>query len=768
MPATKLRIIAASLVLALGAGLVIACGFDFPAMLTQDRQAALQHPVEGNFQYDMQHLLATPGQILPHAPGDGYTDDQDQASLESLRSKAENQGLSKAQAALILRMRQAADGNSAYALGQDLPEDVRLYTAAAVDFGLNHGRAEGCEASLPPPKRGVCLQQRKEASARAARQSVQRFKAVLALPARQRQLRGVWAAYSLARSENENLPDTSLATIDGHFELARQLALTGAPDPLFLGLDSYGAQAAAHLERKDHVGAVALYAEQASYGSLGATASLRMMAQTLLHDPALLERNISTPLVQRLLIRYLLAYGADDTAADNALANFQASSVTSQAATAAPRRLQSFIAALERAGIKAPADGDRLAAAAYAQGNFEAAGKFARRSDTALAHWIEAKLALRNGHPEDARRLFAEALTNPAALTDNASQTRLRAENGTLLLARGDIHLAFEQFYAVAGKYWNDTAYLAERILTTDELKAFVDARVPRPSVTLLAHGTATKGYIPRPDPGAEWPAFSPAIQLRDLLARRLMREGRYDEALGYFHSASDEHFEPRIDVREQAHAYILALRRADHAWTATGRAESLYEAAHIARWNGMEIMGYELTPDWYVYGGSAEDVILPPKAGKLALSPEIGRFASSTPVIEKRFHYRYRAAQLAMQAAESLPPRSLTYAQIHANAFSWLINRDPDAARKIYQHYLQHGAAGAFRPATPNFWNARFFSLRHMTDNLTDNAFWHGLRSQLRPHKTAVFAGLGSAVILLLGGLVVFVRRRNAPPRER
>jgi hypothetical protein len=180
-----------------------------------------------------------------------------------------------------------------------------------------------------------------------------------------------------------------------------------------------------------------------------------------------------------------------------------------------------------------------------------------------------------------------------------------------------------------------------------------------------------------------------------------------------------------------------------------------------------MEIMGYELAPDWYVYGGSAEDVILPPKAGKLALSPEIGRFASSTPVIEKRFQYRYRAVQLAMQAAESLPPRSLTYAQIHANAFSWLINRDPDAARKIYQHYLQHGAAGAFHPATPNFWNARFFSLRYITNNLADNAFWHGLRSQLRPHKTAVFAGLGSAFILLLGSLVVFVRRRNAPQEQ-
>lgn len=51
---------------------------------------------------------------------------------------------------------------------------------------------------------------------------------------------------------------------------------------------------------------------------------------------------------------------------------------------------------------------------------------------------------------------------------------RVQAEHGILELSRGDYLQAIALLTAAGSEYWQDTAYIAERVLTLDELKSFV------------------------------------------------------------------------------------------------------------------------------------------------------------------------------------------------------------------------------------------------------------------------------------------------------
>ena len=52
----------------------------------------------------------------------------------------------------------------------------------------------------------------------------------------------------------------------------------------------------------------------------------------------------------------------------------------------------------------------------------------------------------------------------------------------------------------------------------------------------------------------------------------------------------------------------------------------------------------------------------------------------------EARFHYRYQAAFLALEAAKLLPDNSDETARILCTAGSWLKNRDPQTADLFYK----------------------------------------------------------------------------------
>lgn len=504
-----------------------------------------------------------------------------------------------------------------------------------------------------------------------------------------------------------------------------------------------------HLNAGNYTRATELYAEQASHESWKSGESLLIVAQRLLKDEAGLQAHIKSALVQRLLVGYVLSYGDDEPHVEGGEG--------AKLRPASP--LNRLVKALDAAGIQQPAAADKLAAAAYANARYDLARRYVGDLQTPTAHWLRAKLALMAGDTKAAAAAFAKALE--AERAEKAEVKKLAAEDAQLLSAQfAALKLGSDEFvqaldllYGQGPEYWIDAAYVAERLLTLDELKTFVDQRAAK------AVPAAETGYAHLNNAGA----------LRDLLARRLMREQRFDEALDYFQErelqAVDGGAKPE-QARVYAKAYAKALRSAAKAWTQVGRAQSLYEAAEIARWQGMEIMGYEVNPDFAMVGGNYDLAGMGPESDKTRTPAERQRFQATRGEFgERRFHYRYEAVKLAGHAADLLPARSRTYADVLSNAASWVINLDDELTQSLYQRYIKTGAYIAPQgeeldflfgqlQQEPNFWQARRFVARQ---SLQEARLW------AREHRPLAWGLIALGGFGLLGALALlrgFVRK--------
>ncbi|MBL8297745.1 MAG: hypothetical protein JNN30_05280 [Rhodanobacteraceae bacterium] len=701
---------AAALVLA--ALPAVACGPDFPPDLLSDRHASVYDLVEGTFDFEASRLVPKP------APA--FTANENVwAAPGELRAEVEKKELGEAGYARAEAMRLAADDTEAWAVGEGFSDEVRLYLAAARAFHAG-------DAVL----------------------ARQRFEAVVALPAEQQRTRGLWARYMLGR--------LSLAEVDGgagvdeqqiaaaaeaaarHFQAVRAAVASGAADPLGLAVASYGEEAAIHNKRGDTTAAVRLYAEQAAQGSASGRASLLFIARELFADDTRLNVALDDPLQQQLLASYAYSRTGELEGYDNE-------------APVPSERLQRYYAAVEAADAAKLAGVDRVAAAAYRSGRYELAGKLASRSDTALAHWVHAKLALRAGDDKAAAQAYA--LASRAFPQDEDWGVNVRegyyydgfrpacrvvGERGILALARGDYVEALALFYAGSSQYWSDAAYIAERVLSVDELKQFVDTQVPEP-----AQPTSSR------EPGST-PAQPAATQLRALLGRRLLRVGRYADAPAYFPA----------ELREAAATYAKARLDAPNQ-RRIEQAQTLFRAARLARESGLEILGFELAPDSAIHGGMYEsgEFTLDTQDKKLVGADEGQRMAASAPQPAQRFHYRYIAAELANQAADLVPARSQAFAAMLCSATGWLIHRDLPAARRYYDRYVAEGAylawAGNFGHDCP----APDFAAAAQRLQL-ERERW--IKQTLRRVAPFALAGLG----VLIAGMVFWRQRRTKRAR--
>ncbi|MGH8338438.1 MAG: hypothetical protein ACRETL_16790, partial [Gammaproteobacteria bacterium] len=184
------------------------------------------------------------------------------------------------------------------------------------------------------------------------------------------------------------------------------------------------------------------------------------------------------------------------------------------------------------------------------------------------------------------------------------------------------------------------------------------------------------------------------AAALRDLLARRLVREGRYQEALPYFPLSGDV----RINVTE----YAQALHDARHIWRRANRARGWYQAAVLAQTYGMEMMGYETDPDYFTSDGAFAFGYGQRNPGHCYVTDgELSRFAATAPKPDMRLHYRFVAVDEALHAADLLPPRSQAFAAVLCHATGWMmstakITGDEEQAsirvRQLYDRYLTEG----------------------------------------------------------------------------
>ncbi|WP_454254467.1 hypothetical protein [Pseudomonas sp. Marseille-Q8238] len=696
-----------------------ACGPEFPYRLLEDRENALRELPEGNFSLETRRL----GQPIPglgqagEATLEPYWDSDNSRYLDA-RVVAEKQQLTPEQLALTNQLRSLQDARQAERDGAALPAELRLYTAGAVAF------AEGDHAL-----------------------AADYFQQVLALPVAERPLRSTWASYSLARSQaalvnsaaDDVLDDTAIAERSQHyrqqaqrnFQQVREQVAAGLADPLELGIASLGEEARLLLDAGDWGGAIRLYASQSLHNSSTGYSSLRQVARELasLSNAELLPL-LSQPEVQQLLTAQILSQ-IDDYDAQT---------------TMTAKRL---LGLLQRAEVKNLKDADRLAAISYQSADYAGAKKLLEQaSDTGLAWWLRAKLALREGDKNAATQAYAKAAKAFPADEDWGwrrsenwqyetlkPQCRVQGESAILAMERGDYLDAFDLLYRSGETYWQDAAEVAERVLSTDELKAYVDEHV-----TAIPTKADEEDYVwDRPLPN----------RLRQLLARRMLREQRYDEATAYFPSAA---------LQQAARDYGNARQAGENAWSRTARAEAYYQAATLARVQGMELLGYELNPDnAWTAGAFGTDQPKPVKAGGLLTSAEAELQNATQAEPNRRFHYRWVAAELANRSADLLPERSQAFAAVLCKATDWVINKDYPQARTYYQRYIDHGAylewAGAFGTQTcpePDFQAAgkRVWFEREQA-----------VRQALRPYKYALPVGL----LIVAGGLLYWKRRRAA-----
>ncbi|MDZ5432691.1 hypothetical protein T3H00_08480 [Pseudomonas fluorescens] len=688
--------------LSLPLGTALACGPDFPMRLLDNRGQSLSELPEGNFRFEINrlgHAIGGLKDVSEVAYGMDATDYAQQ------RSQAEQTGLTVEQQALVKQLRGLTDARQVEAQGASLPAELRLYLAGAVAFAADdHGLAADY------------------------------FQKVLALPADQRALRSTWAAYSLGRalftmSSQAGAGSDLLAQSRTAFEQTRQLSIDGFNDPLELGVASLGEEARVARTMGDWNSAIELYATQNRHGSTVGYTSLKLLMADLANMPEeelaeLLKHQPVQQLVTASLISRLGWSFGDQ-----------------------PPNEQKLIKLLKSSTRGNLDNADRLAAVNYQQGDYASAKAFLKHAgDGGLAWWLRAKLAVREGDKNAAAAAYAKAAqafpqkeswgerrTPDWAFESVQPKCRVEGESAILALQRGDYLQAFDQLYRSNDIYWFDAATVAERVLTVDELKHYVDTQVPAPPALTQQE---RDNYVPLPV----------AAKLRNLLARRLLREERYDEAPAYF---------DRVELQHKARWYGQLRDDAESKWWPTKRSFAYFHAAQVARYDGMELLGYEMSPDYATFGGNYSLETPELKVGPLIAEGEVQRQQATVAQPDERFHYRFVATALANKAADYLPHSSQAFAAVLCKASNWGTNLQEQ--RAFYRRYIENGPyvvwAGDFghQCQDPDFQNA---DKRYVTQ-VTDAA-----RSVLRPYKSAL--QVGGVLAVAAAALMLIIRRRK------
>lgn len=413
-----------------------------------------------------------------------------------------------------------------------------------------------------------------------------------------------------------------------------------------------------------------------------------------------LDELAADPQARSVVTAYMISHGAADT---------------------------NWLAAMEAVGVQDAGAAETFALAAYQAGQWNLAQRWIDRApDSPLAQWLQAKLLLRAGKTDEAAALLAivsrsfpvespaaiyrhnqalaqdrrqrqynlplepPATNAPATLADNLSVTgcdyfsfdldapsEVLGELGVLHLARREFAESLDALLRAG--FWMDAAYVAERVLTADELKAYVDGNWPAADAgpDLRNHGVAW-----------EQGSFNPGREIRYLLARRLTRLDRGPEAGAYY----------PVEWRAGQAALIqnLSVGRNAHL-SPVKRFYALVSAARITRTNGMELVGTELEPDWHIDGGDFESG-LSARSRQEGLLPaskdELNRAAHSLVMPEERFHYRAQAillkqeaARLAWESGQQMPDNSDEAARVLSISGPWL---DQRFATACYQTILQ------------------------------------------------------------------------------
>lgn len=697
--------------LCLPLGSALACGPDFPMRLLDNRGQTLADLPEGNFHFELSRLGKTIAGLknvtaATHNPNDVYGEEN--IAAES-REIAEQAGLSAEQQGLVKQLRGLTDARQVEAQGASLPAEIRLYVAGAVAFATGEHQL-----------------------------AVEYFNKLLALPADQRPLRSTWAAYSLGRSwfamssEGRDAVEALEQSRDA-FRQARQMSIDGFSDPLELGVASLGEEARVLRTGGDWSGAIELYEAQNLHGSGVGYTSLKQLMNELAELPeAELARLFQHKAVQQLVTASLVSR--------------QGWSFGDE-----PPNEKKLVKLLQNSTRGSLDNADRLAAMSYQQGDYAGAKAFLENAgDGGLAWWLRAKLAVRDGDKNAAAAAYSKAAqafpqnedwgyrrTPDWAFESVQPKCRVEGESAILALQRGEYLQAFVQLYRSNSTYWFDAATVAERVLTVEELKRYVDENVPAPPTLTQQE---RDNYVPLPV----------AASLRNLLGRRLLREGHYADAVAYFDNP---------DLQNKARLYGEQRLKADAAWWPTKRASALYNAAWTAREWGMDILGYEMAPDYATFGGNYSLESTELKVGPLVSEAEVQRQVASEAKPDQRYHYRFVATELAGRAADNLPHTSQAFAAVLCNAAGWNSSLEDQSA--LYQRYVKEGP---FVPWAVDFGNQCPYPDFENADKRYVTQVTDAVRASLRPYKWPVQIG---AVVLVAAAALLLISRRQRKARK-
>lgn len=545
------------------------------------------------------------------------------------------------------------------------------------------------------------------------------WKALLERPASERHYRSTWAAYMLGKTLLEDEPETAAR----YFQQVRDFVRRGLADSLNLADSILGWEAEIHCLGGRYPKALELYLDQAATGDETAVIGLRETVLAALRAGGRTLTDLAAhPLSRRVVTAYLISCREHDEA-------------RRPGATKAEPPAVQWLSVLETAGTTDADLAESLALCACQNGRLELAERWlARAKLTPVTQWLRAKLLLRAGRLEPATVLLAkiaplfardaaadpippadeparaastsgtrsgsatlprsrspslaESLHAPWSRTRLGSAEQVLGELGSLQLARRDYPQALDSF--LRADLWPDAAYVAERVLTLDELRQYVDNHWPPPAKSETDHGdrvqNSTSAQVAPEDTllASETARARVGERVRYLLARRLSRGNPSREARPYY----PEPWQP-------AFASLLTSMTVgeDPHRPAAERAAAWWKAACLVRTNGLELLGTELEPDWALHGGNFTDGITTDRRSALAelnlvaASPdELRRGQEHAPNPERRFHYRYLAASLAMDAARLMPDNSDDTARVLCLAGTWLKSHDPKMADLFYK----------------------------------------------------------------------------------
>lgn len=527
----------------------------------------------------------------------------------------------------------------------------------------------------------------------------QAWEAILKRPASERQYRSVWAAFMLGKMAMKSEEYEDAIT---WFQKTRALAKEGYRDSLGMAADSFGWEGRCQWKLEHPEKAAPLFLTQLALGDESAIVSLKALIPDrtpvegmLNYGPELEEREAwseeqraeeekkteqalrtaaKDPLLRRLVTLHILATETSPTWGDE-----------SRQKTSA--RCAHWLAAIKELKLQKVQDAEYLGWVAYAAANYQDAAHWLSlaQKDSPAACWLRSKLQLRAGKLPEAAKSMEQAwqsIANPQSYVrgklpapEQAAASHFEREYeggfsfsesasgefGLLRLSRGEFVQALDILFK--GGLWTDAAYVAERVLKADELKAYVDQLPPAAS-----SGTAEDS----------WRAKSTNPNLRWLLGRRFVREDRYADAGKYLPAPYNQLLE----------TYTEALKKgADEKLPKDQRARALFTAAWLARYDGMELMGTEVAPDGFVTSGDFESTDIAQQRLHLKLSKEeMKRLEMNKIAPDVRYHYRVIATALSLKAARLLEDNHEELADVLNCAGDWARDRDEKLADRCYQ----------------------------------------------------------------------------------